>query len=80
MLRLTDFWVWDFWIIRDQDTQHAFFLSVSPALHNPDPAPSSGLDWARRVDRLGPLAVPGMTAIHVHRRQPLPRPDDLSPH
>lgn len=36
MLRLNDSWVWDFWVIRDQDTYHAFFLYASRALHDPD--------------------------------------------
>lgn len=36
MLRLPDSWVWDFWIIRDQQTYHAFFLYASRALHNPE--------------------------------------------
>lgn len=36
MLRLPDSWVWDFWIIRDQETYHAFFLYASRALHDPE--------------------------------------------
>jgi beta-fructofuranosidase len=36
MLRLPDSWVWDFWIIRDQQTYHAFFLYASRALHDPE--------------------------------------------
>ena len=52
MLWLNDSWAWDFWIIRDRDTYHAFSLPAAPALHDPDPGLSSGLDWARRVDRM----------------------------
>lgn len=36
MLRLPDSWVWDFWIVRDDDTYHAFFLYASRALQHPD--------------------------------------------
>lgn len=36
MLRLPDSWVWDFWIVEDQGTYHAFFLYASRALHHPD--------------------------------------------
>jgi beta-fructofuranosidase len=36
MLQLNDSWVWDFWIIRDQDTYHAFFLYASRALRDPE--------------------------------------------
>jgi beta-fructofuranosidase len=36
MLRLPDSWVWDFWIIRDQQTYHAFFLYASRALRDPE--------------------------------------------
>ena len=36
MLRLNDSWVWDFWIIREQQTYHAFFLYASRALHDPE--------------------------------------------
>lgn len=36
MLRLPDSWVWDFWIIRDQGTYHAFFLYASRALRDPE--------------------------------------------
>lgn len=36
VLRLPDSWVWDFWIVRDHDTYHAFFLYASRALHHPD--------------------------------------------
>jgi beta-fructofuranosidase len=36
MLRLTDSWVWDFWIIREQETYHIFFLYASRALHDPE--------------------------------------------
>ena len=36
MLRLPDSWVWDFWIVRDRQTYHAFFLYASRALHDPE--------------------------------------------
>lgn len=36
MLRLPDSWVWDFWIVQDRGTYHAFFLYASRALHDPD--------------------------------------------
>ena len=36
MLRLPDSWVWDFWIVRDRQTYHAFFLYASRALQDPE--------------------------------------------
>ena len=36
MLRLPDSWVWDFWIVKDRGTFHAFFLYASRALHDPE--------------------------------------------
>lgn len=36
MLRLPDSWVWDYWIIQEQDIYHAFFLYASRALHDPE--------------------------------------------
>lgn len=36
MLRLPDSWVWDFWIVKDRGTYHAFFLYASRALQQPD--------------------------------------------
>ena len=36
MLTLPDSWVWDFWLAKDQDTYHLFFLYASRALHDPD--------------------------------------------
>ncbi len=36
MLHLPDSWLWDFWIARDDDTYHLFFLFASRALQDPD--------------------------------------------
>jgi len=36
VLRLPDSWVWDFWIVKDRATFHAFFLYASRALHDPE--------------------------------------------
>jgi beta-fructofuranosidase len=36
MLELPDSWVWDFWLARDGDSYHLFFLYASRALHDPD--------------------------------------------
>ena len=36
MLCLPDSWVWDFWLAKEQDTYHLFFLHASRALHDPD--------------------------------------------
>lgn len=36
MLRLPSSWTWDFWLAKDQETYHLFFLKASRALHDPD--------------------------------------------
>lgn len=36
MLALPDKWLWDFWIARDGDTWHMFFLQADKSLGNPD--------------------------------------------
>lgn len=36
MFRLNDSWVWDFWIARDKQDYHLFFLYASKALHDPE--------------------------------------------
>lgn len=36
MFRLPDSWLWDFWLARDEQTYHLFFLYASRALHEPD--------------------------------------------
>lgn len=36
MLRLPDSWLWDFWLVKDGQTYHLFFLYASRALHDPD--------------------------------------------
>lgn len=36
MFSLKDSWVWDFWIAKDGDTYHLFFLYASRALHDPE--------------------------------------------
>ncbi len=36
MLRLPDSWLWDFWIVKDEQTYHLFFLYASRALHVPE--------------------------------------------
>ena len=44
MFRLPDSWVWDFWLAKDQDTYHLFFLYASRALHDPDRTAAFGRD------------------------------------
>jgi beta-fructofuranosidase len=36
MFRLPDSWLWDFWLAKDEDTYHLFFLYASRALHDPE--------------------------------------------
>ena len=36
MFQLPDSWVWDFWIVKNQDNYHLFFLYASRALHDPE--------------------------------------------
>jgi len=36
MFRLAGSWIWDFWLAKDRDTYHLFFLHASRALHDPD--------------------------------------------
>ncbi len=36
VLRLPASWTWDFWLAKDQDTYHLFFLKASRALRDPD--------------------------------------------
>jgi beta-fructofuranosidase len=35
MLRLADAWTWDFWLAKDGDAYHVFFLRASRALSDP---------------------------------------------
>lgn len=36
MLRLPDAWTWDFWLAKEADTYHVFFLRASRALRDPE--------------------------------------------
>ena len=36
MLALPEAWVWDFWLVDDDQQYHLFFLYASRALHDPD--------------------------------------------
>ncbi len=36
MLLLDDFWTWDFWIAKDEDTYHLFFLKAPKSLGDPN--------------------------------------------
>lgn len=36
MLQLTDYWTWDFWIARDGDDYHLFFLKAPKSLGDPE--------------------------------------------
>jgi beta-fructofuranosidase len=62
MLALPEAWVWDFWLVDDDQQYHLFFLYASRALHDPDArhhrasvghAVSDDLrDWTRLPDAL----------------------------
>ncbi|RZI95884.1 MAG: glycosyl hydrolase family 32 [Microbacterium sp.] len=64
MLLLDDFWTWDFWIARDGDQYHLFFLKAPKTLGDPDlrhvnarvgHAVSADLtEWSVLPDALGP--------------------------
>ncbi len=66
MLRLDDRWIWDFWLARDGDDHHVFFLQAPRSLGDPElrhsnasigHAVSSDLrSWAVLPDVLGPGA------------------------
>lgn len=36
MLELTDKWIWDFWLVRDQDDWHVYFLQADNSLPDPE--------------------------------------------
>ena len=64
MLLLPDHWTWDFWIVKEDDLYHLFFLKAPKSLQNPDRRHEAARvghavgtdlrDWAVQPDALGP--------------------------
>ena len=67
-LELDDRWIWDFWLVRDGDRHHVFFLQAPRGIGDPDQrhwnvsvghAVSTDLrDWALLPDALHPGPAP----------------------
>ncbi len=67
-LRITDKWIWDFWIVTDNDDYHIFYLQAPKSLDNPEKrhwhvsighaVSTDLLKWIILPDALSPSTVP----------------------
>jgi beta-fructofuranosidase len=87
VLRLADAWTWDFWLARDADVYHLFFLRASRALLDPDRrhwhagvghAISTDLrTWTRMADALVPADRPAFDDVSTWTGSVVRGPDGL---
>ncbi|MGN9812792.1 glycosyl hydrolase family 32 [Micromonospora sp. BQ11] len=85
MLRLPDAWIWDFWLAREGDAHHLYFLRASRALGDPDRrhfrasvghAVSTDLrTWTQVADALVPADRPAFDDTATWTGSVLPGPD-----